>query len=379
MKSSLSVEELNELANNLYFEGRTSDAIKMFNSALEHLEDKSIQWSEAPMKVRDGSLSTCEDIHCEFHARSLEPQYAPDSYLEGECDVGPRAVFSLFYIDYGSASTPDLSLSKIVILYNKGVVHHMDGNHENAADTYGVALAALMTYSPPIRIGSSVMMGFLSHLRTLIHNNMGQISYLDCDDRNAIVHFDEALRLSKLTSPFRIGDAGKLEIATFASNLARTYWMIGNVYNDVVPPLFWEALHLRSSCLPREHPDVVCAHLNIGLLLYLRDDKELAKVHIEEYLQHATRHKSNLDPIPAMAYSLIIANEGKEDQASVELVQSLRLLLNTRRDIGDDNETVVSLLNKVGTILVHRRQVEESAIFYSCERKVGNNQFTQQS
>jgi hypothetical protein len=108
----------------------------------------------------------------------------------------------------------------------------MDGNHENAADTYGVALAALMTYSPPIRIGSSVMMGFLSHLRTLIHNNMGQISYLDCDDRNAIVHFDEALRLSKLTSPFRIGDAGKLEIATFASNLARTYWMIGNVYND---------------------------------------------------------------------------------------------------------------------------------------------------
>jgi hypothetical protein len=123
----------------------------------------------------------------------------------------------------------------------------------------------------------------------------------------------------------------------------------------------------------------VCAHLNIGLLLYLRDDKELAKVHIEEYLQHATRRKSNLDPIPAMAYSLIIANEGKEDQASVELVQSLRLLLNTRRDIGDDNETVVSLLNKVGTILVHRRQVEESAIFYSCERKVGNNQFTQQS
>jgi hypothetical protein len=96
MKSSLSVEELNELANNLYFEGRTSDAIKMFNSALEHLEDKSIQWSETPMKVRDGSLSTCENIHCEFHARSLEPQYAPDSYLEGECDVGPRAVFCFF-------------------------------------------------------------------------------------------------------------------------------------------------------------------------------------------------------------------------------------------------------------------------------------------
>lgn len=376
MKSPLSVEQLNELAINLYFEGRTSDAIKNFDSALVHLKEKSNQLCRTQLKVGDGILSTCEDIHCEFHARSLEPQYAPDSYLEGECDVGPRAVFSLFYIDNSSENNPHLSLAKIVILYNKGVVYHMDGNHESAAGTYGQALAAIMTNSPPIRIRSGVVtMSFLSHVQALIHNNMGQISYLDCDDRNTAAHFDAALRLSKLASPFIIGNTGKLEIATFASNLARTHWMTGNVYNESVPPIFWDALHLRASCLPREHPDVVCAHLNIGLLLYLRDDKELAKVHIEEYLQHATRNGSNLDPIPALAYSLIIANEDKDDQTSIELVQSLRLLLNTRRDLGDDNATIASLLNKIGTILVYRRQVEESAIFYSCERKVGDNKF----
>jgi tetratricopeptide (TPR) repeat protein len=383
MKTSLSVEQLNELANNLYFEGRTSDAIKMFDSALVLLNDVTNPSSEdrcskALEDVGDKGLSTSENIHCEFRARSLEPQYAPDSFLEGECDVGPRAVFSLVYIDYCPPEIRDMSLAKIVIVYNKGVVHHMDGNHENATDTYSLALAALRTYSPPLRISSAATISFLSHIRTLIHNNMGQICYLDCDDHNALAHFDEALRLSKQVSHFKIGNEWNLEVATFASNLARTHWMTGNIFNDIVPPIFWDVLHLRSSCLPREHPDVVCAHLNIGLLLYLRDDKERAKVHIEEYLQHAMRHGSNLDPIPAMAYSLIIGNEDKDDQDSIELVQSLRLLLNTRRDLGNDNATIASLLNKIGTILVHRRQVEESAIFYSCERKVGENKFTEQ-
>ena len=371
LNPSSSVEHLHVLGNSLYCSGKMSEAIETPDSAILMVEAERKPWGEPLLKGGDNSLIQ-KQLYCGFHSNYANQQHAPDSFFEGECDVGPRPIHSSLHIDYSSMPTLDTSIIEAVLLYNKGIVHHSDGDHESAADTYGLALAALTRLWSPSIIGSEAVVSCLSRIRTLIHNNLGQIRYLNGDDNNALFHFDTALQLSKQVVHFGDEQEWTLTVATFASNLARTQWMIGDLHSEGQINIFQEVLRLRSLWLPADHPDVLCAHLNLGFFLYFRDDKQTAKLHIQEYLKHASKDGSNLDPIPAMAYILLIENEDKDDHVSLELVRTLQYLLEMREDFGEVNVEVASLLNYVGTLLFHRRQLEEAMLFYKHELELEN-------
>ena len=372
MNRSLSVEHLHGLGNSLYFSGNTSEAIETFDSALLVVKAEGQLRGEPSLNGGDSEPLIQKQSYCGFRSSSADPQHAPDSFLEGECDVGPRTIHSPLHIDYSSLPTPDTSIIEAVLLYNKGIVHHSGGDHESAAEAYGLALAALTKLWSPVLIGSEAVMSCMSHIRALIHNNLGQIRYLDGDDHNTVFHFDTALHLSKQVVHYEDEEEWTLTVATFASNLARTQWMTGDLYNEGLKHICFEVLRLRSLWLPVEHADIVCAHLNLGFLLYIRDDKQTAKFHLQEYLKYASKDGTNLDRIPAMAYVLLIDNEEKDDRLSLELVRTLRALLETRQELGEVNVEVASLLNYIGTILFHRRQLEEAIVFYTHELELEN-------
>lgn len=374
LKRSPSIEDLNGLGNTLYGLGNKNEALQTFTSALQLV--KANGETSASADVSATREQTCLIGGTQYQGLrshySLSHQYSPDSYFEGECDVGPRPIHSPLHMSCNELPTFDSYIIESILLYNKGIVHHSDGDHESAAESYGQALAALTQNWSPLLIASEAVMSCLSHIRTLVHNNLGQICYLDGDDRSALCHFRTALQLSKQV---QIGVEDKewtLMIATIGSNLARTQWMTGDVRSEELFEVFQEVLRLRSLWLPKDHPDVLCSHLNLGFILYIRGDKVSAKHHIDQYYQSARRTESPLDPIPALSYILLIDNEEKDDRLAVELVRTVKALLDTREDFGEINVEVASLLNLVGTILFHRRELEEAILFYKEELKLEN-------
>lgn len=369
-KRTASIEDLNGLGNIQYGLGNKNEAIMTFTSALQMVKS-----SDEISSVLGGNSSSMGAVPPYRGLRSrcsVAHEYAPDSYFEGECDVGPRPIHSPLHMSCNKLRAFDTYIVESILLYNKGTVHHSDGDHESAAEAYGLALSALTKNWSPILIASEAVISCLSHIRTLVHNNLGQIRYLDGDDRSALFHFHTALQLSKQVKIGVEDEEWTLMIATIGSNLARTQWMTGDFDNEEALHVVQEILRLRSMWLPANHPDVLCSHLNLGFMLYSRGDKPNARLHINEYLNSARQDSSTLDPIPALAYILLIDNEEKDDRLALELVRTVRSLLDTREDFGEINVEVASLLNLVGTILFHRRDLEEAILFYKEELKLEN-------
>jgi tetratricopeptide (TPR) repeat protein len=369
LKRPPSVEYLNGLGNTLYCSGKASEALESFDSALLLVDADVCLLGESLAQDETTHLSG-KPLHAAFQSHAVDPCVIPDSFLEGECDVGPRFIHSPLHIEHTSLPTFDSSIVTAVLLYNKGVVHHSSGNFESAADSYGLALAALTKQWSLAFLGSDFVLSCLSRIRALVHNNLGHIRYIGGDDQNALYHFETAFELSKQVRHFDDMQEWALTVATLGSNLARTQWMIGDLRNDGLIHIVRDVLRLRSLWLPADHPDVVCSHLNLGLYLYGRDDKHMAKFHIQEYLNYAAQDGSSLDPIPALIYLLLIENEGKDDRLSVELVRALHELMETREEFGAVNVQVASLLNYIGTLLFHGRQLKESILFYKHELNV---------
>lgn len=365
MKRIPSVEHLHGLGNSLYCSGKAEEAIESFDSALLMVETEGTRWNGEANKC-PASMNH-KLLYPSINSHAVTLHHAPDSFFEGECDVGPRPIHSPLHIEYSLLPTPELSIIMAVLLYNKGVVQHSSGNYDAAADSFGQALAALTKNWSRDLIGSDVVLSCLSHIRALIHNNLGHIRYIDGDDLNALFHFEAALELSLYV--VHVGDEREwaLTKATFASNFARTKWMTGDVNKTDLLCVFREVLRLRSSWLPADHSDVVCSHLNLGFYLYASGDKNTSKVHIKEYLKHATQVDSNLDPIPAISYLLLIENDDKDDHLSIEVVRTVRALLEAREEFGAFDAEVASILNYIGTLLFQRRQLEEAMIFYKYE------------
>jgi tetratricopeptide (TPR) repeat protein len=368
MKRIPSVEHLHGLGNSLYRSGKAEEAIESFDSALLMVKSEGTRWdSEAaicPASINHKLLYTS------INSYSVTLNHAPDSFFEGECDVGPRPIHSPLHIEYSLLPTPNLSIVMAVLLYNKGVVQHSSGIYEAAADTFGQALAALTKNWSRDLIGSDVVFSCLSHIRALTHNNLGHIRYIEGDDLNAVFHFEAALQLSRYVVHVDDEREWALTKATFASNFARTKWMTGDVSKMDLLCVFREVLRLRSSWLPVDHPDVVCSHLNLGFYLYASGDKNESKVQIKEYLKYATLADSILDPIPAISYLLLIEHDEKDDHLSIEVVRTVRSLLEAREELGAFNAEVASILNYIGTLLFQGRQLEEAMIFYKHELEI---------
>ena len=370
MKRSLSVAKPDGDNNEPTCTGKTRDsmqipipdsALMMMHRGRNHRREEVAGGEE----TIEPSIRT--KTYCGFRLRSVSPHHAPDAFFEGECDVGPRPILAPLHIDNDARPSPDSSVLEAILWFNKGIGDHSGGDHESASEAYGLALGALTKQQWTLLSGSESVMSCLAHIRALVHNNLGQISYLDCDECNALSHFTSALRFSKEVVHIDDETEWMLTTATLTSNLARTVWMTGDVFNADLDKNLQEVLRLRSIGLPSEHPDVACAHLNLGLLRFRHDDKGDAKIHLQEYLKSAKQNGSNLDPIPALAHIVLIEYDGRNDRTSKELMRTSQELLETRRLIGDVNAKLSSLLNYLGTMLFNLRQFEESVLFYTRE------------
>ena len=132
-------------------------------------------------------------------------------------------------------------------------------------------------------------------------------------------------------------------------------------------------MRIRFDILGWENVDTASAHYNLGVAEYARGTTEQAVSHLDQYLNVAARkdnETTELDPIPALIYILLIKNEGKENSMSQELVRGLRTLQDKRQDLGPENTEVASVLNFVGTLLFHQHAYDDALLFFQEELRL---------
>ena len=165
-----------------------------------------------------------------------------------------------------------------------------------------------------------------------------------------------------------------LDFAAILSNWCRVQWMMGDVNDDVYDALE-EVLRLRFSVLGWDHVDVASAHFNLGMAEYSRQCNDKAMSHLMQYLKVASHRlkgnmKPELDPIPGLIYVLLIKNDDSEDKMSQDLVWGLRTLQDKRQDLGPHNTEVASVLNFIGTLLFHQRELDHALLFFQEELRL---------
>jgi tetratricopeptide (TPR) repeat protein len=370
MIKSPSVEKLHGLGNRLYVSGRATEAIESFDSALLMMQaGDRLKLNHLPRKTKKSFLThPYQDLN--LHLQSLDSNSHSDSFFEGECDVGPRPILFPLHIDYNTDVSINPSIIISVLLYNKGLAHHSEGNHESASDSYGRALTAISQVTTGNNVLSKSLFSGISHIGSLIHNNLGYIAYHEGDEHSALCHFENSLSLCKQVTQFIDEKEWTLTVATIASNFARTQWMFGDLRSQTLSSLLLEILRLRSLWLPTNHSDVLCCHLNLGLFFFHQNDKNKAKEHLWEYMKHAPRDGSCMGPTHALSFLLIIEHECERDENSKEIVRTLWDLITSREDLGDVTVESATHLNYLGSLLFRRRQYEGALLFYMHELDV---------
>ena len=355
------IVSLNEAAIECFCDGNMKEAINNYESAATMAASMKPSCHVGTAKQSDrhhGLRFTIGEVDTDAQA--------PDAYFEGECDVGPRALRRPIHVTSLADVQAEIPLVKAVLAYNKALAHHSTFDLDEALEAYGAALEALSSCSPA---RTAVYASSLARLNMFIHNNVGHIRYREGEEEDALVHFRTALCWSQQLSNQETEDS-LLTKATVLSNYARTQWMQGNV-DDEINEVFQEVLRLRSAVLPEDHVDVTCAYLNLGFLAYARNEKKEAQSHLRRYLDAADKKGDNFfDPIPAVSYIILVDNEENDDALSMELVRAVRALQDKREDFGADHVEVASLLNYIGTILFHRRELKSAILFYRQELKL---------
>jgi len=344
----------------------------MFDSGLRKLKDKASASPAEPLdeyiQQANRRLQRCES---QMKPCAIQP---PDTYLEGFCDVGPRPIRSPLHLDQGIANEYGLVILEAVLLFNKALAIHSKSDLAAATRAYdemAIRHAGLCKGAKCTKLKN-----WLAHMGMLLHNNKGQIIYCKGDEDGALQEFRSALYWARHAVGVSVDRTTFiLHLATCMSNYGRTRWMMGIIEEETCH-VFDQVLRLRASVLDASHPDVVGAHLNIGMLAYARNDKAAALKHLKSYLSVASKEPLqsesgvHLDPIPAIAYIILIENEEKDDDLSVELLRTVRALLDKREDYGNEHAEVASLLNYVGTILFHRRELKSALLFYKEELRL---------
>jgi tetratricopeptide (TPR) repeat protein len=286
-----------------------------------------------------------------------------DTYHEDECDVGPRPFFGTLRC----GETTAIDVLQLAICYNQALVHHHRREYAVAMQLYSVITGtinlALANNLPSIEVLRMAMQAY---------NNMGHISYTQHSEEVSLSHFQQAISFAK-----RIEDVSNdhlLEYATVLSNWCRVQWMIGYMSPEVYSVLE-DVLRIRFSILGWDHVDVASAHYNLGMAEYSRYQNEAALCHFMTYLT-VSAHRSNhgmehlLDPIPGLVYVLLIKNEHKQDKSCQDLVWGLRALQEKRSELGPDHPEVASILNFVGTLLFHLKELDHALLFFQEELRL---------
>jgi tetratricopeptide (TPR) repeat protein len=298
-----------------------------------------------------------------------QDEEAPDMYQEDECDVGPRALQAPVRVAAMNYLSSDLALLEMFVVFNKTLIHHSTGSHEEAKQLYQHIVS---TVQNALQLMINVPSKKLLEVGMRAHNNLGQIHYLEGDEEMACVHFEASILFARQLSD--LSRSYRLEYANVLSNWCRVNTMRGDISDNLYSGLK-EVLRLRASSLQWDHVDVAAAHYNVGVAEYARQRSQKANSHLLQYLQVAhSRNKAQeapiLDSIPAMIHLLLIQNEDKDDSMSLELVRGLRTLQDKRQDQGPHSSDVASVLNFIGTLLFHKEDYENALLFFREELRL---------
>jgi tetratricopeptide (TPR) repeat protein len=402
--------------------------------------ESQLQWGRQQLNSDYHSGSEDEDDEMSMSAaaaaaeRTLVLQPPIDTYHEDECDVGPRPFSTVLipnvHLMYHHSYSYDVL--QMFIWYNKGLVHHAKNELAQALHMYHAVIGSVTTAlaSQAATAASSstnpttTTIMELYHLGMRAYNNVGQISYAERAEEAALVQFETALIFAKrivLVDPSHENhnaattessaatatanaNAHKLDCATILSNWCRVHWMMGDVGPKVHQGLK-EVLRIRYSVLGWDHVDVASAHYNLGMVEYARQCNDKAMSHLLQYLQvsaHRIKQDSaatamalsqqqqscpgslvcnepELDPIPALIYVLLIKNDDKDSKMSQDLVRGLRTLQDKRQDLGPNHSEVASVLNFIGTLLFHQRELEHALLFFQEELRLEEEFLTNDS
>jgi tetratricopeptide (TPR) repeat protein len=233
---------------------------------------------------------------------------------------------------------------------------------------YCVALELLSKNTSVEHSGATT--NLVSHLAMMAHNNAGQICYCEDDEENSMLHFEAAVFWAKQIYGVSHEQEYTSIFGTILSNYCRSQWIHGNV-DEATYHAFETVLALRVASLPADHADVACAHYNLGAIAFARHLDDIAKTHLQEYLTIAEKVKDvELDPVPAMTLQLLLQNRGKKDKISLELNRALNALQEKREEYGATHMEVASLLNYIGTLLFHRKELRTAILFYREELRL---------
>jgi tetratricopeptide (TPR) repeat protein len=349
-----------DLGSKLFTEGNQDDAMSMFDAAFHVLSTScttQVALCTAQLQWGNQRLTQSQE-------KTLI-QHPVDTYHEDECDVGPRP-FCKAVVPRESMHYDLLQMS---IWYNKALIHHSKNEFPQALQMYQAVVGAVTT---ALSTNSEIQPNDSFHLGMRAYNNIGQISYAEKAEDAALIQFETALMFAKRV----VDDSSKhrLDCAAILSNWCRVRWMMGDVGDKVLHALR-EVLRIRFSVLGWDHVDVAAAHYNLGMSEYVRQNNETAMSHLMQYLQ-VSAHRAKigeepeLDPIPALLYVLLIKNDDKDDKMAQDLVRGLRTLQDKRQDLGPQNSEVASVLNFIGTLLFHQRELEHALIFFQEELRL---------
>jgi tetratricopeptide (TPR) repeat protein len=342
-----------DVGSKLLSQGKHDEAMTMFDASFHAMNSASYAFS-AQLQWGNQQLVQKTQIF-------VQPPV--DTYHEDECDVGPRP----FATALVPGATTDLDVLQLIICYNKALVHHAKNEFASALQLYNVIIGTITTAL--VNNSSSLE---LFHIAMRAYNNMGQISYSERAEEAALLQFETALIFAKRIEDS--SDTHSLNFSNILSNWCRVQWMMGDVRNKVYEALE-EVLRIRFSVLGWDHVDVASAHYNLGMAEYSRQSNDKAMSHLMQYLQVAShRLKANknpeLDPIPGLIFVLLIKNEDKEDKGAQDLVWGLRTLQDKRQDLGPNNTEVASVLNFIGTLLFHQRELDHALLFFQEELRL---------
>jgi tetratricopeptide (TPR) repeat protein len=302
-----------------------------------------------------------------------------DTYLEDECDVGPRPFHTAIVPTQDEMMMMNIDVLQLIICYNQALVRHAKSEYSLALQLYnyvtGTVRIAFAAASHSLHPNPALSTMALLAMRS--HNNLGQIEYAERSEEIALWQFETALSYARQVqqdSNMVSASSHQLEIATILSNWCRGQWMLGRA-DDTVYQTLEEVLRIRFSFLGWDHVDVASSHFNLGMAEYSRQANEKALAHLMQYLQVSShRLKSNktleLDPIPGLIFVLLIKNAKKEDKMSQDLVWGLRTLQDKRQDLGPKNAEVASVLNFIGTLLFHQRELDHALLFFQEELRL---------
>jgi len=291
-----------------------------------------------------------------------------DMYLEDIEDVGPRMFRKAIVV----SGTMDMTLLQLVICYNKAIIYHATKDLMTASNFYELILSRVnLKFSSP---GGNLPHEWL-HLAMCVYNNLGQISYERRVECMAMSHFETALQLGRTILASDSANASyNLDFSDVLSNWCRSKYMDADVCIEVYGALE-EVLSIRTALLSWDHVDVASSHFNLGVAEYLRKNNSKSMSHLLYYLKIASHHASNgiesgLDPLAGLVYLLLIKHDETDDKLSRDLVWGLRSLQEKRSEVGPRHYEVAAVLNYIGTLLFHAKELEHALLFLQEELQV---------